>query len=438
MEKNKFTLVAVVLLLALFICGCGKIGSDSPEDSERVSSQVVSAPETDFKVTNIGEGVCIVGYLGNGGDINIPDTIGGKPVTQIGFMPFYGVELTSVTIPDSVTRIGDSAFNKTLLTDVMLPESVTDIAERAFLDCEQLKSINIPQGVTQIKKSTFSGCTSLTDITIPDAVTEIGEFAFSRCTSLTTITLPDNMQAINKRAFYDCPYITVTYRGTSYTYDTLEELYSAINKEESTSPDIPLDTFFRYEDNEDGIVITSAVGWMGTGFYSGEEGIVDIPGKIDGKPVTEIGSNAFISCNDVTVFTIPDSVTRIGNGAFVSCKNVTEFILPLGITEIANNTFSECTSLRDISIPSGVTRIGDLAFRACTSLNVIIIPDGVTEIGYAAFMDCTDLDLVGLPDSMSSIKESTFENCENLTVIYKGTLYKYEEINNLYDAINNQ
>jgi hypothetical protein len=47
----------------------------------------------------------ITRYLGSGGDIIIPDTLDGYPVTAIGYGAFQGrTSLTGVTIPDSVTR----------------------------------------------------------------------------------------------------------------------------------------------------------------------------------------------------------------------------------------------------------------------------------------------------------------------------------------------
>jgi hypothetical protein len=88
------------------------------------------------------------------GDLVIPDTIGGNPVTSIGDYAFY--ICTSLTIPDSVTSIGANAFRS----------------------CSSLTSITIPDGVTSIGDLAFWNCTSLTGITIPDGVTSIGEGAF--------------------------------------------------------------------------------------------------------------------------------------------------------------------------------------------------------------------------------------------------------------------
>lgn len=163
-RKSKLTPVIAALSLALSICGCGKPEAAPPESSEQTPSPIDFAPETDFKVNIIGDGACIVGYTGSGGEVNIPETIDGKPVTRIGVLPFYGAPITSVTIPDSVTKIGQGAFRQTQLTYVVLPENVTYIDQDAFLNCEQLESATLPEGLSKVCPSTFSGCINLKDI----------------------------------------------------------------------------------------------------------------------------------------------------------------------------------------------------------------------------------------------------------------------------------
>ena len=45
-------------------------------------------------------------------------------------------------------------------------------------------------------------------------------------------------------------------------------------------------------------------------------GLVTIPSRLGGKPVTCIGSGAFYGYSEMTGVTIPDSVTRIEDNAF--------------------------------------------------------------------------------------------------------------------------
>ena len=71
------------------------------------SAAFAAADEDDFQFSN---GV-ITGYVGSGGDVEIPDQIGGIPVTTIDYYAFFEcTSLKSVTIPASVTLIEEEAF----------------------------------------------------------------------------------------------------------------------------------------------------------------------------------------------------------------------------------------------------------------------------------------------------------------------------------------
>ena len=111
------------------------------------------------------------------GELFIPDTIQGNPVTSIGddaFSRCWG--LTNITISNGVTSIGTSAFWSCIgLTSIAIPESVTSFGEGAFSGCSSLTSITIPGSITSIADYGFYNCSSLTSITIPDSVARIGD-----------------------------------------------------------------------------------------------------------------------------------------------------------------------------------------------------------------------------------------------------------------------
>ena len=67
-------------------------------------------------------------------DIDIPETLGGFPVTAIGNAAFQGYSaLKNVTIPDSVTSIGTLAFsNLSNLTTLSLGKGIKTIGDYAF------------------------------------------------------------------------------------------------------------------------------------------------------------------------------------------------------------------------------------------------------------------------------------------------------------------
>jgi hypothetical protein len=144
------------------------------------------------------------------GELVIPDTIGGNPVTSIGTGTFDGcTSLTSITIGNGVKSIGDFAFGRcSSLTSITIPNSVTSIGDEVFYNCSSLTSITIGNSVTSIGAAAFYRCSSLTSITIPDSVTSIGDFAFGRCSSLTSITIGNGVTSIGDDAFYRCSSLT--------------------------------------------------------------------------------------------------------------------------------------------------------------------------------------------------------------------------------------
>ncbi|MEZ5325483.1 MAG: leucine-rich repeat protein [Verrucomicrobiales bacterium] len=166
-------------------------------------------------------------------------------------------------------------------------------------------------------------------------------------------------------------------------------------------------------------------------------GVVDIPARIDSKPVTNIGVDAFSGCRDLTGLTIPDSVssigdyafafcglrsvtipdsvTSIGDYAFLQCRGLTNITLPKSVTTIGEGMFMDCTILGNVTIPDGVVSIGDCAFAYCRSFTEMAIPDGVGKIGESAFTDCHRLAIVTIPDSVTSIGAGAFSGCRNLT-----------------------
>ena len=75
----------------------------------------------------------------------------------------------------------------------------------------------------------FEYCTNLKEVVMPDGVKGIGSAAFNDCENLTEITLPNSIEGIGVWAFSDCPNIVVTYKGKTYTYAEIDDLYHDIN-----------------------------------------------------------------------------------------------------------------------------------------------------------------------------------------------------------------
>ncbi|AKB34208.1 Chitin binding protein [Methanosarcina siciliae HI350] len=203
---------------------------------------IITEPADNFTYISDGTSVTITGYFGPGGDVIIPDTIGGLPVTTIGDSVFQSntnltsvitgnnvttigssafrdcTALTSVTIGNNVTTIGDSAFRGcTTLTSMTIPDSTIEIGSHAFRDCTGLTSVTIGNNVTTIGIYAFHSCTSLASVTVPDSVTVIGNYVFRDCTSLTSATIGNNVTEISRYAFRSCSALTSVTIGNNVT-----------------------------------------------------------------------------------------------------------------------------------------------------------------------------------------------------------------------------
>ena len=198
---------------------------------------------------------------------------------------------------------------------------------------------------------------------------------------------------------------------------------------------------FTYTENGSEITITG---------YTGDKTELVIPGEIDGKKVTDIGTHAFYKYSSLTSVIIPEGVTNIGDCAFLGCSGLTSVTIPESVTSIKGRAFCECSGLTGITIPAGVTRIEETAFEGCSGLTSIVvdkenkyydsrnncnaiiatesntlvigcknttIPASVTRLGDYAFADCSGLTSITIPQGVTSIGYYTFSGCSGLTSI---------------------
>ena len=79
--------------------------------------------EGDYKYTVANGKVTITEYIGEGGNVIVPSSLGGYPVIAIEKFAFDScADLVHLTVPDNVERLGEGAFmNCTQLTSVVLP-----------------------------------------------------------------------------------------------------------------------------------------------------------------------------------------------------------------------------------------------------------------------------------------------------------------------------
>ena len=329
------------------------------------------------------------------GELTIPETIEGYPVTDIGEWAFENcTELTNVKIPDSVINIGSGAFQYCNFTSVAIPDSVANIGGNAFYDCANLKSITIPNGVTSIEDSTFYGCTNLTSIIIPNSVTSISSCAFWECTALKDLTIPDSVTYIGYSAFYRCIGLTNITIPNNVTYIASSSFRECVGL---TDIKVAEDNMVYDSRNNCNAIIKTET----------KELVFGCKNTVIPNNIKCIGYGAFDRCTGLTSIIIPDGVTKIDYGAFSDCTNLISITIPNSVTCIGDATFSGCTALTSVTIPDSVISVGCWVFQNCTNLTSVTISNSVTSIGDKAFY-CTGLTSITIPGSVTSIGESAF------------------------------
>ena len=346
------------------------------------------------------------------GTLNIPETIDGKTVLQIGWQAFRDCKsLVSVNIPKTVTSIGSSAFrdcinlsNITLnynntreftcaigsyafsgctnLTGLAIPNSVTTLGS-CIIAKTAIESITIPKSVKSADRGVLADCPSLTtviledgitavpyglcdcssynnsyieNVTIPDSVTEIGSYAFDNCDALKAINIPKGVKTIGWAAFRDCDNLT----NIVMNYNNTREFECAINGEA----------------------------------FSGCTNLTEL---IIPSSVTKLGS-AIIAKTAIESITIPKSVKSADRGVLANCPSLTTVILEDGITAVPYG-LCDCSSynnsyIENVTIPDSVTEIGSYAFNNCDAITEVNIPKNVKKIGYEAYENCSSLSKV--------------------------------------------
>ena len=361
---------------------------------------------------------------------------------------FDCLNLTSISIPNSVKDIGEWAFaGCSLLSSIDIPNSVISIGNIAFAGCLSLKYISIPESVICLNGNPFGDCEGeieclsanfiyeddvlfnkdkseiisfrnqeIESYIIPDSVTSIGDGAFEGCSSLSSLVIPDSVVNIKGNPFYlwkgklECLSASFIYEDNVLFNMDKSKLISNRNQE-AKSFIIPNGVMsiekYAFSDCSSliSISVPKSVTSIGDGAFDGCSSLSSIAIS---DSITSISAWTFDGCSSLRSLVIPDSVTSIGNEAFRGCSSLCSLVIPDSVTSIRDGAFDGCKSLRSLVIPDSVTSIGDGAFSSCSSLRSLVIPGSVTSIGDGAFSSCSSLRSLVIPDSVVNIKGNPF------------------------------
>ena len=435
--------------------------------------------------------------------------------------------LTSITILDSVTSIGNNTFeNCSGLTSIMIPNNVTNIGRSAFSGCSGLEQLLLPahyagsvdnlgisssivvryvkyQTITldarggAVEPSQISGTFENEYGELPIPVNSpTGYSSFVAWTfngdAIDSSTIIHSLTNHTLVATWTPNEYTVSFDATGGTVDpaskgtTFDAAYGALPTP-VRDPYVFVDWRLNGAAVDAETVVTTpsnhvlSARWgvsIGGGVW--EETICDepislgaplvapsgevvVPSEIDGRPVVEIGADAFAGNEAITSITIPTSVTNIADGAFAGCtglkavaidslrgdrfaaflpdlaETVERVVFLDGVTAIPDNFFEGCTALRTMDLAESVVEIGTNVFEACSALETVVsngleicdgwvlgmatgapapadlvIPEGVRGIAAGAFEGEFGIGTLTLPESLRFIGARAFKDCTAL------------------------
>lgn len=492
--------------------------NNTPDGVIDIPDTVISGGQT-YTVTAIG--VSAFGSFST--RINVSSVFIPATVRSIGSHAFiYCNALTTVTFAEGsqLKSIGSNAFwgSEHLyprFKEIKIPDSVETIGNGAFRHCQNLERITLPSALQTLSNGTFYGCAALSEVTFPASLKTIEKSAFGYCRNLSEVKLPASLTTIQSYVFNGCSALkTVFYDGSLAQWNHITANNDADNDADKdvlgySCPSLVTGDYtaqfisvkddpFAYPPPKT-VTITK---------YTGTESTVILPSTISSWPVTKIGEDALKDNTTITSVTIPASVTEIGSNAFAGCTNLTivnyagdwsnltiqsgnpavqdaanaplfdfEFILnntavvvtnykyngaaadvtipsryqgkpvttighaaffnsavtsvtiPDSVTSISDEAFINCPKLTNISIPNSVTYIGFSAFSSCTSLKSITLPSSLSFISGALFLGCSQLTTIHIPVSVTSIGNNAFADCPSLmTVTYPGSKTQWDDI----------
>lgn len=194
---------------------------------ENEKRMVIPENELAFRANEDFTEVTITNFKGDvrdydGAVMEIPATIQGIPVTEIGRCAFsnsdeigysyddeaVGLEkletsIEELYIPDGVKIIGEGAFRELRAKTLRIPQSLQKVGEKAFAFNSALLTVKIPKNMDIFEGYVFFYCMRLENIIFEDGIEKIPNGMFAHC-GIKTLSLPPSLKVVEENAFCDC------------------------------------------------------------------------------------------------------------------------------------------------------------------------------------------------------------------------------------------
>ncbi len=390
-----------------------------------------------FEYKEVGGEVTVV-YCnaGNTGDIVVPDTYNGKPVTAIGDGAFSNI--------GTVDNAGEKVSRK-----ITLPKTIKKIGFMSF-GLSMISEININEltNLEYIGAYAFMGTSISGDIVLSDSVKYVGASAFS-ATNITSLHLGKNVNipqpetstdAITymvKKQFGNIGFMKPTMKTTSseksialccsdltkITVDPQNPYYRSVN---GVLYSKDMTKLYAYPSGKQGSIYIMPV--TVDAFYNALGGFYIYPITVlgmtfdimDGKSFN-MNSSAYRFASNLKTVVISDRASEIVDIAFYN-TGIESVFIPKSVTAIGKKAFWHCTDLTTVGFDrdSSFTSLPEECFKDCTSLKNVTF-GRIKYLEALAFGNCTSLERIDLTNVLS-IESTAFDGCTNLTdVVYQDT-----------------
>lgn len=154
--------------------------------------------------------------------------------------------------------------------------------------------------------------------------------------------------------------------------------------------------------------------------YEGTDKLLQIPERIEGRPVEHIGKKAFWGSRGLVSVNLPETIKDIGDWAFASCPALEEVRLPGGAPRIGNKVFQGCGRLKYIVSCQGDLSLARLTAMALTVLGAdYLLIQG--QIGSESWFQSLDIKITEL------LYETEEEICKHLVYCAEEDMMEKQE-----------
>ena len=338
--------------------------------------------------------------------INLP-----RSVTKLGYRPFEGMQVTSVSLPYSLSKLngnpvagcayvtslsvdstcpsfhseGNIIYNKRKNTVIAVPanydgasvsflDSVTTIGDEALFGCKNVSNIQVPEALEAIGARAFAGCESIKSLALPNTLATIGNAAFSDCFSLSKVTYTGNAPTAESDIYEGTPEALA-----SYVYDTA----SGFTTDKWKNRNVVIVSTGEEQKPGSDEELSQTIGNI-TWYFRVVDGVAEI---------WRNGATAVTSADPIMGLSLPTSlggymVKGIGDGALANMRGITSISVPSTYEWIGDGVLSNCTALSSVSLADGLRAIGKEPFTG-TLVSTLTIPAYVESIDGNPAIGCT-------------------------------------------------